>query len=325
MAGMTLIASLRSRACFTDAHAARQFELANSGLPAPSDISQGDVVIVSSPSRRWFGKLCIVVYAERRDVELARIKHVNCTSNGVEIEGDKKKDTSLSVQASDVCRLAIPYTRQPLEVPDIFHFLRRDFRHLSTKRFSEGRLRHLWAGLSPHKQGQYEREADSAKTVHKRVLRHHCASWNVIRDFLGAAPKLPPTNGYMLFHQETSLPGFSWKASAAAAGERWRALPESDRRVYESRARQVADSHRQDLSAYLEVALGKAWSEQRAAFFPKSAKRCLLVLLLCQKSRGTLASRISKHIWVEHIFVFIPWHWFLSRIGEKSMSSSSAG
>ncbi|CAK8985739.1 VPS37 C-terminal domain-containing protein [Durusdinium trenchii] len=67
---------------------------------------------------------------------------------------------------------------------------------------------------------------------------------------------------------------------------------------------------------WIEVCLGGGWTLERSVFFPRSALKCMLTLLLCHK-RSTLscAKDISHHVWLEHIFPFIPC--FLEAFAER--------
>ncbi|CAK9006789.1 unnamed protein product [Durusdinium trenchii] len=270
-------------------------------------LEMNDLVVVVAKERRHFGRVCFVQYAERTSisVEVLPVQDIQLGASDLSVEfrfGRKRSGGGIipdpqALKRSDVLKLPWPSLRKPPKPMTEQHLIEQEWDSLSKKRFSPGRLHSIWHDLDGQTRRRYRQLSTRAEEVYQQMLLSRFRVFSVLKELIDLAPG-PALNGYFLYmqksKQEKTLPPWS------------EAKEEFDQLAMVENAK-LKDQQK----LWIEVCLGGGWTLERSVFFPRSALKCMLTLLLCHK-RSTLscAKDISHHVWLEHIFPFIPCYWF---------------
>lgn len=276
------------------------------------------MVIVTEPRRKYFGRLCRVNHASAKQASISPISdiHVSREDHLVEVvipfSKTKGSQVSVSIAREDISRLSWPAMRAPPKPVDELDLVSLNWHLISNKRWSEARLRPAFETLDRSICETFTKIALHTQRLEARIKMQRCRSWEALRELLDVAPPHAPT-AYWLFAQEAILQdtGLSAFARAIELGRLWRQLSPGSKQVYDTRAKELIAEERRELESFAIVASGQGWSGRIAHHFPKSAKRCLLTVLLCQARRSSPASRLTAFAWKSNIFPFIPAHWFV--------------
>lgn len=269
-------------------------------------IRRGDIVIVTAASRRFYGKLCYVQYAENHKLEIQLLHSAKFTEEYPEVSLDVGggKVGFLEVRKSDVqCLPLAALLRCPPKPVSLCDLITRDWRNHSTKRFSLLRMRGVWESLNEEQRSQYSKPVLDEEATYKKLAARRKEAWQLLLQLLDVMPRQAKLTSYMMFCQERKI---------SNPAERWRGLSLADKSLFAEKSKALFRQVKSQHSLFVEVAAGGGWSERRAAFFPASFNRCLKQLLLCQRRKGSSANRLSAMVWKQSIFPFLPLDWFLS-------------
>ncbi|CAJ1331001.1 unnamed protein product [Effrenium voratum] len=263
---------------------------------ADGQLRRGDLVVVVNPRRRLHGRVCTVVYVDSSEMEVEAIEDVELSRDmSAEICVKAKGACSgQKLKPRDVAQLPWPGWRRPPRPMTEQHLIEQDWDKLSDKRFSPGRLNATWKAMDGTQRRHYRQLSAAAVEAHEHMMLWRFRILSVLKEMLRRSPK-PPLNAYALFTQRKPKGGPPWEE----------VKEEFQRKAAEENSRRLKERQ-----LWMEVLLGGSWSCERSAFFPPSARRCLLTVLLCQKKSSSALSRISAYLWLEHIFPFIPCYWF---------------
>ena len=205
-------------------------------------------------------------------------------------------------------RLSMPqYTRQVPPVPSDFSILSSLGIPLPEGCHTRGFEQRTLDGLSQSdKQAIKTRQAE-LRAYRDRLLHIQASAWRLVEELVSHSPV--PTQ-YGLFRQDAKQRALSPKE----VRKKWASTSAQVKNSFATLAKRLAITNLSQIRSYVEVLSGQGWREDRAVFFPASAKRCLMMLLLCQLRQKAFPALICK----ESIFPFIPFDWFFEGHGRES-------
>lgn len=295
-----------------------QKEAQETGDPE-EEVEKEDLVVVVKQGRRLFGRICSVVYADESvSLEVLPIQEVDLGQSDLSVDlrfGRKRQGKgSLDPQAvkrQDVLKLPWPALREVPKPMTEQHLIQQDWEKHSNKRFSPGRLYTTWREMDGSTRRHYRQLSSRAIEVHQQMLMARFHIFNVLKELIDLAPG-PQINGYFLYQQKQRVRRLAAKAPENADKELAELAPWSQMKEEFEQLASMENAklkHKQQL--WIEVCLGAGWTLERSAFFPRSALKCMLTLLLCQKRRFERnMPGLLQHIWLEHIFPYTPCYWF---------------
>jgi len=272
-------------------------------------VQKEDLVVVIKQGRRLFGRICSVVYADESvSLDVLPVQDVRLCANDLSVDfrygrkraGDDHPDPQ-ALKRQDVLKLPWPALKNPPKPMTEKDLIQKDWPQHSKKRFSPGRLYTTWREMDGITRRHYRQLSARGEEVYQQMLLSRFRILSVLKELMDLAPG-PQLNGFLLYQQKQRAKRMANMQELAP----WSEVKEE----FEQLASMENSKLKQKQQLWIEVCLGGGWTQERSPFFPRSTRKCMLMLLLCQKRSTSSLKGISPHLWLEHIFPYIPCYWF---------------